>query len=73
MVEHKHFSSIVIALEEFVTNHTNAVEPNNGSSCKPLLSEVNNILLSGDSSIRSFQGLRSCSGAIEHVVEDEGS
>lgn len=57
VVEHKHFSSIVIALEEFVTNHTNAVEPNDGSPCKPLLSEVNNILLSGDSSIRSFQGL----------------
>ena len=58
VVEHKHFSSIVIALEELVTNHTNAIEPNDGSRCKPLLSEVNNILLLGDSSIRSFQGLR---------------
>ena len=44
VVEHKHCSNIVIALEEFVTNHTNAVEPNDGSPCKPLLSEVNNIV-----------------------------
>ena len=34
VVEHKHFSSIVTALEEFVTNQTNAVEPNDGSPCK---------------------------------------
>ena len=56
-IETQHFSAIAAFLEKFMADHT--YETHTGQQpWKPLLSDVSDILMAGDGSSRSFEGLR---------------